>query len=144
MIREFFGRVENMRIWGGFNFSILVVLIIMLLSTDQHFAADAVQKNKSISNQCGGSNKKCRQILSNDVEMEFLMDSEASKRVFEASALTFTDSKHPTIKAGDAGRPAFCDRLTGKPCVPDSNPGRKIPPNCSPISYSKDCHRYKP
>ena len=133
---------ESKRIWGGFNFSILVLMIIMLLSTNQQCAADVVKKNKSLSNQCDGSNKEC--LLSNDAEMEFLMDSEASKRVFEASALTFTDSKHPTIKAGDAGRPAFCDRLTGKPCVPDSNPGRKIPPNCSPISYSKDCHRYKP
>ncbi|XWS47475.1 hypothetical protein CRYUN_Cryun14cG0155300 [Craigia yunnanensis] len=133
-----------MRIWGGFNFSILVVMIIMLLSTDQHFAADAVQKNKSISNQCSSSNKECRQILSNDVEMEFLMDSEASKRVFEANALTFPGSKHPTVRAGNPVNSAFCERKTGKSCLPDSNSGRKIPPNCSPSSYNKDCHSFKP
>ncbi|XWS47476.1 hypothetical protein CRYUN_Cryun14cG0155400 [Craigia yunnanensis] len=134
---------ESRRIWGGFNFSILVVLIIMLLSIDQHFAADAITKNKNISNQCSSSNKECLQLLSNDVEMEFLMDSEASKRVFEASASTFSDSTHPTIRAVDASRPAFCDRGTGKSCAPDSNPSTKRPPNCSPDSFNRECHRFK-
>lgn len=119
-----------------------LVIVIMLLISDQHCAAEsyAVKKNKSvvnISKYCGGSgsDKECLPI--SDDEMEFLMDSEASKRVLA----TFTNSKYPTVRALDAGS-AACGRNSGNSCVPNSNPGRKVPPNCSPSSYSKDCHRF--
>ncbi|XVF81701.1 hypothetical protein PTKIN_Ptkin15bG0176500 [Pterospermum kingtungense] len=104
-------------------------------------AADAVKENKGISkNQYGGSNKE-HPLLSDDVEMECLMDSEASKRVFELSASTFSDSKHPVVRALlDPRQAAACDRKSGKTCLPKSNPGTKVPPNCSPGSLSRDCH----
>nr|KJB42934.1 hypothetical protein B456_007G175200 [Gossypium raimondii] len=71
--------------------------------------------------------------------MELLMDSEASKMVFEASAaIDFANSKNPTTRALDPS-PAACDRNTGKSCEPDRNPGTKVPPNCSSIC-NKDCH----
>lgn len=113
---------------------------MMLLSTNRHCAADAVKKNKSISSRwCDdSSNKECLQ-LSDDIEtMELTMDSEASKMVFEASAaINFANSKNPTTRALERSQ-AACERNTGKSCEPDSNPGTKVPPNCS--LYSKDCH----
>ncbi|TYI01114.1 hypothetical protein ES332_A11G179300v1 [Gossypium tomentosum] len=127
------------RILGGFNLAILMVML--LLSTDRHCAADAVKKNKNIGSRwCGGSlnREECLQ-LSDDMEtMELLMDSEVSKMVFEASAaINFAGSKRPTTRALVRSQ-AACDRNTGKRCVPDSNSGRKKPPNCSP--YNRDCH----
>ena len=109
---------ESKRIWGGFTFSILVLMIIMLLSTNQQCAADVVKKNQSLSNQCDGSNKEC--LLSNDAEMEFLMDSEATKRVFEASASTsagthITDIAKQKYQVPCKGSYAACiARLTGE------------------------------
>ncbi|PPD89305.1 hypothetical protein GOBAR_DD13742 [Gossypium barbadense] len=71
--------------------------------------------------------------------MELLMDSEASKMVFEASAaIDFASSKNPTTRALDPS-PAACDRNTGKSCEPDSNPGTKVPPNCS-LYTRAGCH----
>ncbi|MFQ6633895.1 hypothetical protein Gotur_011947 [Gossypium turneri] len=70
--------------------------------------------------------------------MELLMDSEASKMVFEATAATnFANSKHPTTGALDPSQ-AVCGRNTVKSCLPASNPGTKVPPKCS--LYNKDCH----
>ncbi|XVE78533.1 hypothetical protein DITRI_Ditri13aG0152800 [Diplodiscus trichospermus] len=138
---------ENWRIWGGFNSGILVLMATMLLSPNQHFAAAAIKKNKSISNQCYDSNKEC--LLPNDVNMESLKDSEASsKRVYEESALspTFTvDSKHKTVNGLDdnPAASALCDRHNSeKSCAPKRSARTKLPPNCSPSSYSKDCHRF--
>ncbi|PPS15752.1 hypothetical protein GOBAR_AA04830 [Gossypium barbadense] len=116
---------DGNRILGGFNLAILMVM--MLLSTNRHCAADAVKKNKSISSRwCDdSSNKECLQ-LSDDIEtMELTMDSEASKMVFEASAaINFTNSKNPTTRALERSQ-AACERNTGKSCEPDSNPGTK-------------------
>ncbi|XVE78536.1 hypothetical protein DITRI_Ditri13aG0153100 [Diplodiscus trichospermus] len=145
-------RAENMgesrRIWGGFNSGIQVLMVTMLLSTSQqHFAAAAVKKNKSISNQlCDDSNKDC--LLPKHVNMELLMDSEASKRVYEESAIssTFTvDSKHKTVNGLDDDPTAstlFDRHNSAKSCAPKSDARTKLPPNCSPSSYSKDCHRF--
>ncbi|WRX22568.1 hypothetical protein QQP08_015055 [Theobroma cacao] len=111
---------------------------MMLLNTN-HCLVDAVKNNKSIRNRCNGSKNEC--LLSDDVEMEFLMDSEASKLVLETSEAGFADSKYATVIALDPAQ-AVCDRNSGKPCLAPRNPGRKVSPNCSPDSYSKDCHRF--
>ncbi|KAK5784370.1 hypothetical protein PVK06_038893 [Gossypium arboreum] len=138
--KRFLGNMGDCRrILGGFNLAILMVML--LLSTDRHCAADAVKKNKNIGSRwCGGSLNKeeCLQ-LSDDMEtMELLMASEVSKMVFEASAaINFAGSKRPTTRALVRSQ-AACDRNTGKRCVPDSNSGRKKPPNCS--LYNRDCH----
>ncbi|MBA0741798.1 hypothetical protein Gogos_014922, partial [Gossypium gossypioides] len=114
---------DDRRILGGFNLAILMVM--MLLSTNRHCAVDAVKKSLS-SRWCDdSSNKECLQ-LSDDIEtMELLMDSEASKMVFEASAATnFANSKNPTTRALDASQ-AACGRNTGRTCLPASNTGTK-------------------
>ncbi|MBA0617934.1 hypothetical protein Godav_027342 [Gossypium davidsonii] len=71
--------------------------------------------------------------------MELLMDSEASKMVFEASAATNSaNSKYPTARALDLSQ-AACGRNTRKSCEPGSNPGTKVPPNCS-LYTRAGCH----
>ncbi|XVF81702.1 hypothetical protein PTKIN_Ptkin15bG0176600 [Pterospermum kingtungense] len=143
MSREFFRRVKNMgesrrSSREGFNFAILVFLIIILLSTIPHGAAEAVKKNKSTISkylQCDGSNKDQCVPISDGVEMELLMGSEASNRIFEASAAS-TPGGRPTGRALNPAD-AACGRMTGKSCSPNKNPGKKVSPNCS--LYNKNC-----
>ncbi|OMO97464.1 hypothetical protein CCACVL1_04561 [Corchorus capsularis] len=61
--------------------------------------------------------------------------------VLEASAATGGNS-HLTVKALNPAQAASCDRNTGKSCAPPPNSGRKVPPNCAPVSYNRDCHRF--
>ncbi|GMI77050.1 hypothetical protein HRI_001374300 [Hibiscus trionum] len=135
---------------GGFSSAMSVLMImVMLWITDRYYAADMVKKNKSTGSRwCDGSLKEeeCLQLqLSNHIEtmeMEMLMDSEASQMVYEVSAASgFADSKYKTLRSLDPSQ-AACGRNTGKSCAPPKNSGRKVPPNCRPSSYSKDCHRY--
>ncbi|EOY03729.1 Uncharacterized protein TCM_018865 [Theobroma cacao] len=139
MIRECW-EMENMgdswRICGNFNLAMLVLMVIMMLLSTNHCSADAVKNNKSISDRCNGSKNEC--LLPDDVEMELLMDSEASKMVLETSAAGSADSKRATYLALDP----LCGRHSGKSCLPQGNLGRKVPPNCRPNSYNKDCHRF--
>ncbi|XP_039062411.1 uncharacterized protein LOC120206915 [Hibiscus syriacus] len=126
---------------------LVLMILVMLWSTDRNCAADAVNKNKSISSRwCDGSSKEeeCLKLqLSNDIEtVEMLMDSEASKMVYEVSAASgFADSKYATIRSLDRAQ-AVCDRNTGISCTARGNSGTKVPPNCTPTSYNRECHRH--
>ncbi|XVE93215.1 hypothetical protein REPUB_Repub01dG0171200 [Reevesia pubescens] len=129
----------------GFNLAMLVVMTMMLLISNNNYCAGdvAVKKNKSIRNinLCSnGSNKEECLLLSSDVKMEFLMDSESSKMVLETSAANSAHSKRPSLRTLNPGD-SVCDRNTAKSCSPKSNRGTKIPPKCKPFSYNKDCHQ---
>ncbi|OMO50607.1 hypothetical protein COLO4_37983 [Corchorus olitorius] len=121
---------------GGYFCLAILVLTTMLLGSINFCAAEDAAKN--ISQEWNG------RLLSNvdGVEMEFLLDSEASKMVLEASAATGGYSSKKSYASLKGSNSASCDRNTGKSCTTSRNSNTKVPPNCAPVSYNKDCHRY--
>ncbi|KAM1024331.1 hypothetical protein ACFX13_038350 [Malus domestica] len=120
---------------------LLATMVTTLLTTSQSVNnATTTDTSSPSSTRCddGGLNDPscliARTDMLDDVDVEFMMDSEISRRILAGANPGLTGI------ALYGGRAASCDRKSFPPCHPGSN-HNPPPPRCDRTRYNRLCYR---